>query len=126
MANNKSPGPDGMSPVFFKNYWHIVGNDVLKAIQHFFTTTKLSRAVNHTFLALIPKRPVADKVDQFRSIALCNVIYKVVTKILSNRLKSLLDPLIHPNQATLIPNRSIVDNIIINHEVMHYMKSRKG
>lgn len=54
------------------------------------------------------------------------MIYKVITKILSNHLKGLLDPLIHPNQATFIPKRSIVDNGIINREVMYYLKSRKG
>lgn len=60
------------------------------------------------------------------SIALCNVIYKLITKIISNHLQKILDLIIHPNQATFIPNRSIVDNGIINHEVMFYLKSKKG
>lgn len=102
MANNKSPGPDDMNPVFFKHYWCIVGKDVHQAVQNFFQSNQLSRAANHTFLALIPKKQATDKVDQFRPIALCNVICKVITKILSTRLKGLLDSLIHPNQAAFV------------------------
>lgn len=86
----------------------------------------MCRAINHTFLALIPKWKSADKVDQFRPIALCNVAYKVVTKILATRLRTVLTQIIHPSQAAFVPNRSIIDNYIINHEIMHYMRTTKG
>lgn len=59
-------------------------------------------------------------------IALCNVVYKVITKILASRLKDHLNDIIHPSQAAFIPSRSILDNIIINHEIMGYINSRKG
>lgn len=64
--------------------------------------------------------------EQFRPIALCNIIYKVVTKILATRLKFHIDTVIHPAQAAFIPNRSIMDNLIINHEVMCYLNGKKG
>lgn len=64
--------------------------------------------------------------DQFRPIALCNVILKIITKLLANRLRPLLDQIIHPSQAAFIPNRAIGDNIIINYEVMHYLNRKKG
>lgn len=79
MANNKSLGLDGMSPIFYKTYWNIVGYDVIKAVQDFFTHGKLNKAINHTFVALIPKRPAANKVDRFCPMALCNVVYKIIT-----------------------------------------------
>lgn len=86
----------------------------------------MNRAVNHTFLALMPKQAVTNRIEQFRPISLCNVIYKVITKILANRLKPFLDDLIHPSQTTFIPHWSILDNVIINHEIMCFLKFRKG
>ncbi|KAG8363667.1 hypothetical protein BUALT_Bualt19G0046300 [Buddleja alternifolia] len=72
MAANKTPGPDGMSPLFYKTYWDIVGIDVVKAVTHFFETGHLLKAMNHTFITLIPKSDKANKVEQFRPISLCN------------------------------------------------------
>lgn len=104
----------------------MIGADVTHAIQDFFTGGTVSRAVNHTFLTRIPKQTAANQVDQFRLIASCNVIYKVITKILANRLKDRLNSIIHPSQATFIPSRSILDNCIIHQEVMHYLNREKG
>lgn len=126
MPNTKSPGPDGMNPLFYKQYWTIIGRNVLHAVQHFFQGGRINRAANHTFLTLIPKRKAAHRVEQFRPIALCNVIYKVITKILATRIKPYLNQIIHPTQSAFIPSRSIVENCIINHELMWYMKSRRG
>lgn len=126
MDNNKSPGPDGMNLIFFKKYWNVVGKDVHSAIVDFFLHGRLGIAANHTFITLIPKKAAANRVDHFRPIALCNVAYKIITKLLSNRLKPLLDTMIDPNQTAFIPHRSIVENGIINHEVMHYLNHRNG
>lgn len=126
MENNKSPDPDGMSTIFYKKYWHIVGRDIFAAMENFFKHSSLSRAFNHTFITLIPKRATANRVDHYRPIALCNVAYKVNTKLLSTRLKSCLEGIIHPNQSVFIPNRSIADNCILNQEVMAYLNTKKG
>lgn len=74
MHNSKSPGPDDMSPLFYKKFWSIVSCDVISAVQSFFTGGQLSKVVNHTFITLIPKREEANKVEQFQPIALCNVV----------------------------------------------------
>lgn len=63
MHGKKSPGPDGMSPLFYKKFWNIIGTDVVCVIQGVFSWNRLSKAVNHTFLTLIPKWTVANKVD---------------------------------------------------------------
>lgn len=76
-------------------------------------------------MALIPKIDFASKVDEYRPIALCNVVYKLITKIIAGRLRNLLDIVVHPSQAAFVPNRSISDNIIINHEIMFYLKNIK-
>lgn len=126
MHGSKSPGPDGMSPIFYKKFWNIVCTYVVHDILGFFGGNRMNKAVNHTFLALIPKRTAANLVDQFRPIALCNVIYKIVMKIIATRLKHVLNSIIHPSQAAFIPSRSILDNGIINHEVMCYLNAQKG
>lgn len=126
MGSLKSSDPDGFNVLFYNNYWSIVGDAVIAEIQAFFTTCKITPALNHTFLVLLPKVHSAFKVDQFRPIALCNVVYKLITKIIVGRLRPLLDLIVHPSQAAFVPKRSIIDNIIINHEVMSYLKNRKG
>lgn len=122
----KSPRPDGMSPSFYKHYWSIISTKVTEITQHFFQHGTMPLGFKHTFLALIPKKEKATKVDHFRSIALCNVAYKVITKILANRLKDLLDHIVSPWQSSFILNRFMQDNVFITHECMHYIKRKKA
>lgn len=126
MDNRKSPYPNRTSPTFYKQYWNIIGKDVHSVIEEYFKNTKLNRAANHTFIALILKKVAANRVDQFRPIGLCNVAYKIITKVIATHLKTLFDGLIHPNKFVFIPNRWIVENGSINHEVMVYLNSKKG
>lgn len=75
---------------------------------------------------MIPKSDHASRVDKYHPIALCNGIFKIVTKIIADRLKPLLEDIVHPNQSAFIPNWSIGDNTIIHHEVMYFLNSHKG
>lgn len=90
MGNYKSPGPNGRSVTFYKHYWGTVRLAVVSEIQHVFSTCTLQPALNHTFLALISKSTSAHKVDQFMPIALCNVAFKAITKIIAGRLRHIL------------------------------------
>uniref|UniRef100_A0A803Q980 Reverse transcriptase domain-containing protein n=1 Tax=Cannabis sativa TaxID=3483 RepID=A0A803Q980_CANSA len=83
----KAPGPDGFSGCFFRRCWEIVKSDVITFVQEFFRTGELSGNVNHTFLCLIPKGENPKTVDRFRPIALCNFVYKIISRIISQRLK---------------------------------------
>lgn len=96
------------------------------AIRHFFAHDKLTKGLNHTFIALIPKLEGDNRVEQFRPIALCNVSFKLITKIITTRLRTILEKVVYPTQVAFIPNRNITDNTILNHEIMHYMNGRKG
>ncbi|XP_071719143.1 uncharacterized protein [Rutidosis leptorrhynchoides] len=113
---NKSAGPDRYSAQFFKKAWSIIGHDVCLAIKEFFDTGKLLRQVNTTLIALIPKIDTPNKVSEYRPIACCNVLYKCISKILTNRLKSGLDKLVSCNQSAFLPERSIHDNILVAQE----------
>ncbi|KAL0456049.1 UNVERIFIED_CONTAM: LINE-1 retrotransposable element O protein [Sesamum latifolium] len=126
MANFKSPGSDGFPHSFYKQYWHIVGKQVIEAILHFFSSENIVQAINHTYISLIPKSSKADSVDQFRPISLCNTTYKVISKILADRIKPHLEKIISPFQMVFVQGRNISENSIITQEIMHYLHGKKG
>jgi hypothetical protein len=128
MKSNKVVGSDGMSPIFYKHYWHIIwgGGDVIVAMRCFFNWGYMLREVNHTFITLIPKSGKAASINKFRPISLCNVIYNTISKILANRLKLLLHKLVSPWQEAFIPGRMIHDNSIIAQEIIHSMDRKQG
>ncbi|KAL0293633.1 UNVERIFIED_CONTAM: hypothetical protein Sradi_6926200 [Sesamum radiatum] len=107
IAEEKSPGPDGYSSGFFKAAWPIVGEEVTRAILDFFHNGKMLRQVNTTLLVLIPKVQAPTHVTEFRLISCCNVLYKLITKIIVQRLSSVLDRLVSLSQNAFVPGRSI-------------------
>jgi len=122
----KAPGPDGFTALFYMNYWAVIKHTVLPAVWNFFKHNQLLCEQNHTFLTLIPKMLGASNVQQFRPISLCNIIYKIISKILANRLKPLLAKFISPLQIAFVLNRLIQDNSILAHEMLHTLKSKRG
>ncbi|GKE35981.1 hypothetical protein Tco_1455303 [Tanacetum coccineum] len=126
MGDVKSPGPDGYRASFFKEAWDIVGNDVTNAIREFFTNGNLLKELNHTIIALIPKVKFPSRVNDYRPISCCNVLFKCISKIIANRIKQSLKVLISPNQSAFIPGRSISDNILLTHELMHNYHLDRG
>lgn len=102
MKKNKAPGPDGYTVEFFKETWSILGKDFVVAVQSFFLKEFLPNGVNTTILALIPKKDEARSMKDYRPISCCNVLYKVISKILANRLKEILPSSIAPNQSAFI------------------------
>ncbi|KAL0448195.1 UNVERIFIED_CONTAM: LINE-1 reverse transcriptase [Sesamum latifolium] len=117
VAEDKSPGPDGSSSGFFKVAWPIVKEEVTQAILEFFLNGKIMKQVNATLLVLIPKVQAPSQVSDFRPISCCNVLYKVITKIIVQRLRPVLDSLISPSQNAFVPGRSIGDNILLAQEL---------
>ncbi|KAB2630222.1 hypothetical protein D8674_007741 [Pyrus ussuriensis x Pyrus communis] len=85
-----------------------------------------SRRLNSTHIVLVPKTNNPDSVGQFRPISLCNYSYKIVSKILANRLKPLLSEVISSTQSAFVMGRQIQDNIGIAHEMFHFLKLRKA
>ena len=90
MAPLKAPSLDGMSPLFYQNYWSLLGIDVTKTILSFLNLATLPHPINHTFITLIPKTKNPQPVNDFQPISLCNVFYKIFSKVLANRLKKKL------------------------------------
>lgn len=120
----KSLGPDGFSASFFQsNCWDILGPTITKKIQYFFTLGSLLNSINATHIRLIPKIQSPKSVYDYRPTAHCNVYYKVISKILSLRLKLVLQEIISENQSAFIHGRAISDNVLITHEDLHFLKS---
>lgn len=123
---DKAPGPDGFSASFFQSNWDITGPAMISEIQCFFRNGSLPQSINSTHIRLIPKIPSPISVADYRPIALCNVYYKVISKLLSLRLKPMLHYTISENQSAFIPGRAISDNVLITHEILHYLKTTKS
>nr|GFB41512.1 RNA-directed DNA polymerase, eukaryota [Tanacetum cinerariifolium] len=121
-GENKSPGPDDYSFEFFRKYWYLVGSDLCDAVEHFFETGSFPNGCNSSFVALIPKITDAIFVSDFRPISLIGSVYKVVTKVLANRLALVILDLISDTQSTFVANRQILDGPFILNELLHWCK----
>nr|GEX07717.1 hypothetical protein [Tanacetum cinerariifolium] len=123
---NKAPRPDGYTSSFFKKAWNIVGRDVCCAIKEFFSTRKMLKEINSTLIYLVPKIQTPCKVTDFRPIACCNVIYKCISKIITDRMKGSLDKLVDQNQSAFVPSRHIQDNILLSQVLLKGYDRKDG
>ncbi|XP_038708505.1 uncharacterized protein LOC120003559 [Tripterygium wilfordii] len=121
ISSQKAPGPDGFSAGFYHSHWDTVGDSVVDAVMDFFDTSIMDSEINSTLIALIPKTKEALSVTEYRPISLCNVSYKIISKILSNRLSLILPNIIRGNQSAFIRDRLITDNVIVVYEALHSM-----
>lgn len=97
MAPMKAPGPDGMPPRFFQQFWSEVGEDVTATVLKFLNLNGSMEEFNKTLICLIPKVKNAERIREFRPISLCNTVYKIAAKVLANRLTKVLPNLVAVN-----------------------------
>ncbi|XP_074299345.1 uncharacterized protein LOC141630421 [Silene latifolia] len=114
---HKSPGVDGFTSGFFLDNWSTVGPDFKAAVFEFFEKGTLPRAANSTLLVLVPKKETLSFVLEYRPIACCTTFYKVVSKMLANRLREVLPSLIGWDQAAFVKNSDLFDNSSHAHEL---------
>lgn len=93
---------------------------------NFFKEGTILQGLNDTNMVLIPKKKNPTKNTKLRPILLCNVLVKVITKVVANRLKEVLGDIISETHSAFIPGRLISDNIMVSYEVMHYLKRKMG
>ena len=125
MGPTKAPWPDGINALFYQKFWHIVGNDVMNVVLDFLNNGVMLPDLNHTNIVLIHKVKNPENMSDYRPIGLCNVVYKIISKVLANRLKQVLPNIISPTQSAFVPGRLITDNIIVAYEALHSMHIRK-
>ena len=125
MDANTASGLNGLPPLFYKQFWGKIGREVTEAMLSVLNTGTIPTNLNHTFITLIPKIQSPRKVSEYKPISLSNVLYKLIAKILANRLKLLLSKLISETQSAFMSERLITKNILIAHETLHYLKERR-
>ncbi|KAL0409386.1 UNVERIFIED_CONTAM: Retrovirus-related Pol polyprotein from type-1 retrotransposable element R2 [Sesamum radiatum] len=117
----KSLGPGGMSYIFYQKFWHTIVSDIVNCVLEFLDHGVFKPQLNFTHIVLIPEVPNPDTITQLRPISLCNVIYKLASKLIANRLKPLLESLISPSQSAFVPGRLITDNVFLAYKLNHYL-----
>ncbi|KAL5776412.1 hypothetical protein ACOSP7_009338 [Xanthoceras sorbifolium] len=125
MHPTKAPGKDGMPAIFYQKYWETVGPSVTAACLQFLNFGGDIAAINSTIIVLIPKVKNPQRVSDYRPISLCNVFYKIISKVLSNRFRLVLGEVISEAQSAFLPGRLITDNAIIGFECLHELKRRR-
>jgi hypothetical protein len=113
LALDKAPGLDGFTTQFLQVCWPIIKLGLHKMVLKSQKCHKIGGSTNSAFLALISKEKGASSFDRFRLISLCNIGYKIITKVIANRLKGMLPAIIPENQGGFIKGRHITDNIIM-------------
>jgi hypothetical protein len=122
----KAPGPDGMPAVFYKKFWHVVGPKVHEEVLSVLNGGSMPVGWNVTTIMLIPKLKEPESISQFRPISLCNILYKLISKVLANRLKLVVPDIISQTQSTFVSGRMITDNVLLAYEITHMMHNKKG
>eukprot|EP00253_Pinus_taeda_P008500 PITA_08500 len=115
----KSPGTDGWTIEFYSAFFELLSEDILRVVEESRSSGSLYNAINSTFIALIPKSDNPSSFDDFRPISLCNVLYKIISKIIANRIKPILSRHISPHQFAFLENRQIHEAIGAAQEAIH-------
>jgi hypothetical protein len=125
IGNDKTPGPDGYSSLFFKMSWDIVKVDFCETVQDFFSSEKILKQINHSIIALVLKSANVNSANDFQPISSCNVVYKVISKILTVRLSRALQNIIGPTQNAFLGGRNMIGNINLAQEFLRYYGRKK-
>jgi len=121
----KSPGLDGINFGFIKNFWNVMKGDMLRFVLKFHRNGKLSKGIKATFIALIPKVDSPQIFNDFRPISLVGCLYKIIAKILANRLRQVIGSVVADVQSTFVKNRQILNGILIANEVVDEARKTK-
>jgi hypothetical protein len=125
MPKDKSPGPDGWTHELFQSFFEILGKDLHLAVEESRLTRSIPGSLNATFFALIPKVNKSRTFHDFRPIALCNFVYKVISKIIASRIKTKLAECISHEQFGFLKDRLIFYVVGIAQECLHSAKTKK-
>jgi hypothetical protein len=121
----KSPGPDGINFGFYKDFWDVLRGDVMRFISEFHRNGKHSKGLNSTFIALIPKIDSPQRLNDFRPISLVGSLYKILAKVLANRLRLVIGSVISEAQTAFVKSRQILDGVLIANEVVDEARRSK-
>jgi hypothetical protein len=124
-TKDKSLGPDGWTVEFFLNYFDLVAKDLLEAVEESRLSGEVKRSLNSNFIALIPKVNGPATFGDFRPIALCNLCYKIISKIIAKRIRPILSRALSEEQFGFLKGRQIIDAIGMAQECLHSIREKK-
>ncbi|KAJ9673635.1 hypothetical protein PVL29_023281 [Vitis rotundifolia] len=125
LNGDKAPGPDGFTLAFWQDCWDFLKVEIVDMFKEFYEQRSFVKSLNTTFLTLIPKKGGAEDLGDFRPISLLGGLYKLMAKVLANRLKKVLDKLVSEDQNAFVRGRQILDASLIANEVVDYWKKLK-
>ena len=125
LQGDKALGPDGFTMAFFQKCWRVVEADVMAFLEEVYEYCKFEKSINATFISLIPKKMNATNIRDFRPISLIGSVYKLLAKVLANRLARVLDGLVSESQNSFVGGRKTLDSVLIANECLDSrLKSR--
>ncbi|GAB4844966.1 hypothetical protein Ancab_040114 [Ancistrocladus abbreviatus] len=122
--SEKSPGPDGFSFAFIKECWDFLQADFIRFVQDFHKRGRFLRGTNASFITLIPKTQNPIRLEEFRPISLVGCLYKIIAKLLANRLKKIIDKVVSDHQTAFIGGRQILDGVVTMNEIVDEVKKK--
>lgn len=126
MFPTKALGPDGFPAHFFQKQWHLCGEEITKIVIQILKGENSREEINRMFIVLIPKVLNPTSLSHYRPISLCDVVFKIASKVLANRVKQTLPEVISEEQSAFMPGCLITDNVITAYEILHFMKVKKN
>jgi hypothetical protein len=125
MEHNKASGPDSFPAEFYQTFWDTIKTDLL----HMFSGVHVGQLelfrLNFGEVILLPKVNGAERIQQYRPIYLLNVSFKIFTKVATIRLNRVADYEVKPSQTAFMQGRNILDGVVVLHEVVHELHSKK-
>jgi hypothetical protein len=124
LNKDSAPGRDGFGAYFFQFFWEIIKNDVINAVLEFFTANWILPGFNSNIIALLPKTPYASSIVQYRPIAMANFKFKIISKVIADRLASIMPTLISEEQKGFIHGRNIKECLCIASEAANLLHNK--
>jgi hypothetical protein len=126
MGATKAPGPDGFPAMFYQVHWDLVENDVCDAVRSFLGGADIPEGFCDSVIVLIPKVTNPKHLSKFRPISLCNVLYKIASKVVANRLKIILPDIVSEFQSAFVPGRLFTDSALIVYECLQTVRRQRN
>ena len=125
MNGDKAPSPDGFTVAFWQYCWEFVKEEVLEMFKEFHEQNAFLKSLNNTFLVLLPKKGGAEELGDFRLISLLGELYKLLAKVLANRIENVIGRVVSSDQNAFVMGRQILDASLIANEVIDSWQKRR-